>query len=149
MNDKKLKLIFILSLLGVAFATTVTLRQFIAPTNEPGLLSCVGLSILGLSPCPYGLTLFAILAFVSCLMIYKGKDLLIWLKIFSLIGVIFSGWVVWREICLPAIQKGPVFWETFSLARVPACAWGFIVFLIVLILVLLLKSTAKQQKENS
>ena len=51
----------------------------------------------------------------------------LWAGYFALdgfdLGVGFSGWVVWRELCLPLIQGGPVFGESFSLARVPACAW--------------------------
>jgi len=132
MNTARLRIIFILSTIGTLFAGTVTTKQIVAPATEPGLLSCVGLSILGLSPCPYGLALFIILAVLSGLMLYRQMKLTLWLKLSSIIGVVFSGWVVWRELCLPAIQKGPLFWETFSLARVPACAWGFLVFLAVL-----------------
>ena len=129
--------VLILSILGTLFAASVTLRQAIAPATEPGLFSCVGLSILGLSPCPYGLGLFSILTLLSAFMLYRQAVWLLWLRLTAVIGVGFSGWVVWRELCLPAIQLGPVFWETFSLARVPACAWGFLVFLAVALLVFL------------
>jgi hypothetical protein len=136
MNTTKLKLIFILSVAGSLFAATVTARQFLAPTGQPGILSCVGLSIFGLTPCPYGLTLFLLLTIFSGLILYRRLKLWLSLKLISLVGVLFSGWVVWREICLPAIQLGPVFWEQFAVSRIPACAWGFLVFLAIFILLL-------------
>ncbi len=139
MNLKILKIIFYLSVTGVIFAAIVTIRQIIAPATEPGIFSCVGLSILGLTPCPYGLTLFILLAILSGLMLKKQTKLLIWLKLTAVIGVIFSGWVSWRELCLPAIQKGPVFWETFALTRVSSCVWGFLIFLVIMLLAMYLK----------
>lgn len=147
-TSPKLRLIFILALAGTAFATVVSLRQWLAPTTEPGILSCVGLSILGLSPCPYGLGLFLLLTIISGLMIYQHKNWLKFLRLTAVAGVIFSGWVVWRELCLPAIQAGPVFWENFSLLNIPACAWGFLVFVSILILAYQLKPTHQSNQSN-
>jgi len=48
--------------------------------------------------------------------------------------VAFSGWVGWRELVNPALTLGQAYWQTFSLAHVPACVWGFFVFLAVAIL---------------
>lgn len=141
MLSGKLKIIFCLAIVGTIFASLVTARQFISPATEPGVFSCVGLSIYGLSPCPYGLTIYIFITLISGLILYKQKELINWLRLISFGGVIFSGWVAWREICLPALQKGPLFWETFSIARVPACVWGFFVFVIIFILSLQLKST--------
>lgn len=126
-----IKTIFSLSVLGTLFALTVTLRQAIAPTGEPGLLSCAGLSIWGLSPCPYGLALFTLAALLSGFSLFKTQRSaqLLWpLRLTATAGVLFSGWVAWRELCVPALALGRVYWETFSLARVPACVWGFFVF---------------------
>jgi len=143
MSKVKLKTIFLLSLIGVLFAAAVTLRQQLAPATEPGVFSCVGLSIFGLSPCPYGLAFFMILTGLSGGMLYWHKSWLLGLKIVSVGGVLFSGWVVWRELCLPALQQGPTYWETFSLARVPACAWGFLVFAAIMVLTLSEKQLPK------
>ena len=139
----KLKVIFILAIVGAIFAGAVTARQLIAPATEPGIFSCVGLSIFGLSPCPYGLTLFLLLSVISGLMVWRQLSWHRWLQLVAAVGVGFSGWVVWRELCLPLIQGGPVFWESFSLARVPACAWGFIVFLVIFIITLTLRQPTK------
>lgn len=127
-----------LSLLGTAFAGAVTLRQYIAPTNVPGVFSCVGLKLWGLSPCPYGLAIFFVLAVISWTS-WRGRHGLTrsawWgLRIMSLVGVLFSGWVVWRELAAPALALGSYYWQTFQVARVPACAWGFVVFVMVAIL---------------
>lgn len=131
---KLLKIILVLSAIGTVFATSVTIKQFVAPATEPGIFSCVGLSIWGLSPCPYGLAIFTLLTLTSIYLIYKPNGPLCLLRFFSVLGVVFSGWVVWRELCLPAIELGRDFWETFSIARVPACAWGFVFFLAVFII---------------
>lgn len=134
---KLIKPIFYLSCLGTLFALVVTLRQYIAPASQPGIFSCVGFKIWGLSPCPYGLTLFALLFIISGLIISQ-RLVSSWagciLRFLAWGGVIFSGWVGWREIGLPLMAKGGYFWETFSLATVPACVWGFFVFLAVAIL---------------
>lgn len=135
--SKPLKAIFYLSLLGTLFALTVTLRQYVAPTDQPGILSCVGLKIWGLSPCPYGLTLFFLLWLTAGLMLkrlWRGKLALISLRLLAVGGVLFSGWVAWRELGLPLVAKGSYFWETFSLAAIPACVWGLAVFLAIAIL---------------
>ncbi len=132
-----LRAIVILSFVGVLFAGSVTLRQYVSPASEPGLFSCVGLSIFGLSPCPYGLALFVLLLIISGLMLL-GKTApqkgLPWLRLAGLGGVAFSGWVAWRELCAPALALGASYWDTFSAARVPACVWGFLVFLMVAVL---------------
>lgn len=132
--NSKLKIIFSLAIVGFIFATSVTIRQFIAPATQPGIFSCVGLSIFGLTPCPYGVAIFFLIALSSGLLLFNKIINLFSLRLFSFVGVIFSGWVVWREICLPALQLGPVFWETFSISRVPACAWGFIIYVVIFIL---------------
>ncbi|MBI5465800.1 MAG: hypothetical protein HY974_00755 [Candidatus Kerfeldbacteria bacterium] len=143
---KLLKATFILSIIGTLFAGTVTLRQYLAPATEPGIFSCVGFKVLGLSPCPYGLTFFLILAVLSGLMFYQGQKYfakLLWpLRLVAWGGVIFSGWVGWRELVSPALTFGQTYWQTFALARVPACVWGLVVFLAVAILSLLLKPPA-------
>lgn len=129
--------IFILSVIGTLFAGSVTLRQYIAPATEPGIFSCVGFQIFGFSPCPYGLALFFILALLSGwhLRVFVTHLKLVWpLRFFGIVGVIFSGWVGWRELVAPALALGPTYWEIFSIARVPACVWGFFVFLAVTVL---------------
>lgn len=139
---KLLLAIFYLSTLGTLFAASVTVRQAVAPATQPGFFSCVGLSVFGLSPCPYGLGIFALLALMSGFVVWGSLSLsrAIWpLRAVGLVGVVFSGWVVWREVCLPAITLGQLFWERFSLARVPACAWGFLVFIAVFVLSLRLR----------
>ncbi|MFZ5391422.1 MAG: hypothetical protein ACOZAJ_04080 [Patescibacteria group bacterium] len=140
----KLKSIFILSLIGTLFALTVTIKQYIAPATEPGLFSCVGLTILGLSPCPFGLALFALLL-LSSLMAWRG--LTNWfsntltIKILAWAGTLFAGWVGWREIGLPMLIRGfNDYWATFSLAAVPACVWGFFVFLAAAVISLYLQN---------
>lgn len=149
----KLVYIFWLSLVGTLFAGSVTLRQYIAPTNIPGVFSCVGLKLWGLSPCPYGLAIFLVLALVSW-RAWRGKSgltntLFVLLRLFSLIGVLFSGWVVWRELLAPAVTLGSAYWDTFSVARVPACAWGFVVFVAVAVLCWLMPSTSKTTEPTS
>ncbi len=129
----KIKSLIILSLVGTLFALTVTLRQYISPATEPGFFSCVGLKILGLSPCPYGLAIFALLLLSSLLAWQNFNNWLSsnWsIKILAWAGTLFAGWVGWREIGLPMMIRGfSDWWQTFSLATVPACVWGFFVFL--------------------
>src|SRR5437870_5545815 len=95
--------LFILSLIGLLFAGFVTTKQFLAPSGVPGVFSCVGLSIFGLTPCPYGVGLFAALTALSALALWRrSTSALVWaLRLVALLGVAFSGWVVWREICAP------------------------------------------------
>ncbi len=125
--------LFTLSLVGLLFAGFVTTKQLIAPSSTPGVFSCVGLSIFGLSPCPYGLGLFAGLTVLTALVLWHTETVaLVWsLRAVAMVGLAFSGWVVWREVCAPALARGPAYWASFSLARVPACAWGFLVFLAI------------------
>lgn len=144
--QKVLRAITILSFVGVLFAGSVTLRQYISPATEPGIFSCVGFKVLGLSPCPYGLALFVLLFLISALMLFNRlseQKALPWLRLTGVGGVAFSGWVVWRELGAPALALGASYWDTFSFARVPACAWGFLVFLAVGILVFVYR--AKRQ----
>ncbi|MBU1039265.1 hypothetical protein KKC17_03545 [Patescibacteria group bacterium] len=145
--NKILKSISCLSCLGTLFALTVTLRQYIAPANEPGIFSCVGLKIFGLSPCPFGLGFFALLLLSSLLALRQKSN---WfsspktIRFFAWAGTLFSGWVAWREIGLPILIRGlSNYWQTFSLAQVPACVWGFFVFLAVAILSLYYKNEKK------
>lgn len=127
-----------LGALGTLFAGGVTLRSYIAPATEPGIFSCVGFKVFGYSPCPYGLTLFFLITLLAALM-WKIPNLYPRLRtpllVLAIVGVLFSGWVAWREIGLPAVTLGNVFWQSFSLAKVPACAWGFVVFVLTLGLV--------------
>jgi hypothetical protein len=142
-----IRAVFILSLAGTLFAGSVTARQYISPAGEPGLFSCVGLSIFGLSPCPYGLALFISILVVSSLMLWTNLSfnrLLGWLRLVTTAGVLFSGWVAWRELCAPALAMGAAYWETFSLARVPACVWGFFIFLVVAVLAWVAKPRVSQ-----
>jgi len=144
--NKTLKTIFILSVIGTLFALTVTLRQYLAPTNEPGLLSCVGLKIFGLSPCPYGLTFFILLTLSSRAALLgstKWFSQPLSLRLLALAGATLAGWVGWREIGLPWLLRGQDFLLTFSLAKVTACVWGFFVFLAVAILSLSWRSKPK------
>jgi|GEM_PF-2509042 hypothetical protein len=133
-----LKSTFILSVIGTLFAGSVTLRAYISPATEPGIFSCVGFKIFGWSPCPYGLAIFLALAIISGLMFYRPQiyyfKFLALLKGLALIGVAFSGWVGWRELVNPALTLGQSYWESFSIGQVPACVWGFLVFLAVGIL---------------
>jgi hypothetical protein len=127
------RILFSLSLLGFLFAGAVTTRQFVSPATTPGVFSCVGLSIFGFSPCPYGVAIFGTLALVAATMLWgMPTSTKVWVfRGVSLLGVAFSGWVVWREICVPALARGVSYWSTFSVARVPACAWGFLLFVAV------------------
>jgi len=135
---------FGLSILGTLFAVSVTARQYLAPTNEPGIFSCVGLKIFGLSPCPYGLAFFLLLAILSGSLLTKPLTLkaVRWFQAAAVAGTIYAGWIVYRELVAPALALGSAWWDTFQLARVPACAWGFLVFIAVLVLALNLKPTA-------
>lgn len=142
--NKILRTLVILATIGTLFAGSVTARQYIRPTDVPGIFSCVGLSIWGLSPCPYGLALFMLILIVAVILLTGKIEIqkgLPYLRISTVGGVLFSGWVVWRELGVPALTLGAYYWQTFSVARVPACAWGFIVFLAVAILSFVLKST--------
>ncbi len=134
-----------LSTVGTFFAGTVTLRTLIAPASQPGLFSCVGLKVLGLSPCPFGLGLFALLAAYSWYLVKGtlGTRSLLTLRLIAAAGLTFSGWVAWRELFLPALTLGSRYWETFQLARVPACVWGFLVFLASFALTLNLEPPAR------
>lgn len=142
----KIKSVFILSVIGILFAGGVMLRGYLAPTTEPGIFSCVGFTILGYSPCPFGLAFFLLIAITSGLMllnIFFQRWLLCATKIFSIGGIIFSGWVGWRELGLPLLIKGSYFWDTFSVATIPACVWGFLVFLAVGIIIIGVKPEPK------
>ncbi len=145
-----LKTIFYLSLLGTVFANAVTIRGLIAPATTPGIFSCVGLKILGWSPCPYGLTLFTLLLIISGLII-SGRLLLstyYWLLLgVAWLGVAFSAWVGYRELILPGLARGIEYWQNFNPWLVPACVWGFLVFLIVAILTTLIKSSSNSNTQ--
>ena len=142
-NHNQLKAIFYLSVLGTAFASIVTWRSVIAPSSTHGIFSCVGLKVLGWSPCPYGLTIFTLLTVLSGLII--SGHLLITTKNYWLfngvawLGVVFAGWVGYRELILPALARGNDYWQNFNPWAVPACVWGFFVFLAVAILMITVK----------
>ncbi len=143
---KKINLVFILSVIGTLFAGSVMLRGYFAPTTEPGIFSCVGFTVLGYSPCPFGLGFFLLMSITSGLIllnIFYHRWLLLATKLLSLGGILFSGWVAWRELGLPMIIKGAYFWETFRIATVPACVWGFLVFLAVGIIIVGIKPESK------
>lgn len=143
---KKIKSVFILSVIGALFAGSVMLRGYLAPTNEPGIFSCVGFTIFGYSPCPYGLAFFFLMSITSGLIllnIFYHRWLLIATKILSLGGILFSGWVAWRELGLPMITKGSYFWDAFSVGSIPACVWGFIVFMAIGIIIIRVRPEPK------
>ena len=98
-----------LATLGSAFAGFVTLRTFIAPATQPGLFSCVGLKVLGTSPCPFGLGLFALLAGYSWYLVAAtlNQNRLLVLRLIATAGLAFSGWIASRELALPALTLGP------------------------------------------
>ncbi len=123
MNKKELW-IFILSVAGVLFAGYLSGVKFFKETcafNE----SCP--YVLGFPACYYGFFMFLTLFIVSLLLILKKYDPKILLKIIfgvSIAGILFAGVLSFQELISPS---------TYALG-LPTCAYGFIVYLIILVI---------------
>lgn len=119
-----MKMIFIFSIIGVLFSGYLTIAKFITgycPITE----SCA--LFLGQPACLYGLIMFLIIFTASLISLIKRKltcaNKIIF--IFSLLGIIFSGYFSFIELTSGKMGTYALF--------LPSCVYGLAIYLIIFI----------------
>ncbi|MDD5566808.1 MAG: hypothetical protein PHH01_01295 [Patescibacteria group bacterium] len=120
--------ILVTSLAGVIYSGYLTYNNYWGGGCEKAIVSCSGggqpVEIFGLPTCVYGFFMFLIVAILS--IIGLGQDKKTYLKsifVISLIGTLFALGVTIYEMW---IMENPA-------TTLPACAYGFFIYLIALI----------------
>ena len=67
----------------------------------------------------------------------KQKTALVTILIFSIAGILFSGYLSYYELWGGGCQNAIVQCGTFSMANLPACVYGFFMYLAVFIIAIL------------
>lgn len=123
-----LLVVFFIALLGVAFSGYLTYYKYWGGGCEKAIVSCGGggrtVLIFGLPTCVYGFFMFSLVAILALFGLAKKKRCYLTANlIISLIGTLFALSLTIYEIWIIKI----------AVSGLPACAYGFFIYLAALI----------------
>lgn len=126
-TDSTLKFILIFAILGMALSGYLSYYNLFAEGCSESIISCGNnpVEIFGLPNCVYGLVMYFIAGILSVFGLLKHKNLGImrWLIIIGVVGTLFAFTLSVYELW---VVENPS-------DSLPACAYGFFIYLAILI----------------